>query len=271
MYPASGNVMKSVKRSDIIAELRANILRLEGFRPENNALTDVGLGPIKDAFPNASFPLGAVHEFLSARAEDAAVSCGFIAGLLAPLMGANGTSLWISSSRTLFPPALKTFGIQPDRFIFLDLQREKDVIWAMDEALKCGALSAVIGEMQDISFINSRRFQLAVEQSQVTGFILRHNSRKPNITACVSRWRITSLPSDRRVSGMADDLPGVGFPRWRVELLRMRNGGSGMWDVTWKEGGFHLLYDAAISHVDHSAGSSSHEHSRPGASARKTA
>ncbi|HEX8041759.1 MAG TPA: Error-prone repair protein ImuA [Chryseosolibacter sp.] len=261
-----------MKRADIIAELRANILRLEGFRPASHAGTDLGLGSIKDAFPNATFPLGAIHEFLSARAEDAAATCGFIAGLLTPLMGTTGTSLWISSSRTLFPPALKTFGIQPDRFIFIDLLKEKDVMWAMDEALKCSALSAVIGEMQEVSFINSRRLQLAVEQSQVTGFILRHNSRNPNITACISRWRITSLPSDRKGAGMEDDLPGVGFPRWQVELLRMRNGRSGIWDITWKEGGFHLLNDSVISGGEYLAGSSSHpEPSRHDASARKTA
>ena len=41
---------------------------------------DMGLGPIKDAFPNASFPVGAVHEFLCAAPEDAAATAGFITG-----------------------------------------------------------------------------------------------------------------------------------------------------------------------------------------------
>jgi protein ImuA len=222
--------MSPVKKADIIAELQTDILRLQGFKPLNNSAIDVGLGPIKDAFPNGSFPLGAVHEFLSASVEDSAASSGFIAGLLSSLMGNNGTALWISSSRKLFPPALKTFGIQPDRFIFIDLQKEKDVIWAMDEALKCGALTAVVGEVQEISFTASRRLQLAVEQSQVTGFILRNNYRKLNTTACVSRWKITPLASE-----MVDNLPGLGFPKWRVELLRIRNGRPGVWDIKWMQ------------------------------------
>jgi protein ImuA len=233
--------MIPVKRADVIVELQTDILRLQGFKCSNNATVDVGLGPIKNAFPNASFPLGAMHEFLSTRAEDAAATTGFIAGLLASLMGSNGTCLWISSSRTLFPPALKNFGIAPDRFIFIDVQRERDVMWAMDEALKCGALTAVVGEMQEIGFTASRRLQLAVEQSQVTGFVLRnnlrHNSRqtgKLNTTACVSRWKITSLPSVPLVIGM----PGIGFPQWRVELLRIRNGKSGVWDIQWRDGKF---------------------------------
>jgi protein ImuA len=123
----------------------------------------------------------------------------------------------------------------------VDLSKEKDVMWVMDEALKCPALSAVVGEKKDLSFTESRRLQLAVEQSQATGFILRKRD-KVNTTACVSRWRITSSPSE-----LIDDLPGVGFPHWRVELLRMRNGRSGVWDLKWTNGRFapvanHLPY-----------------------------
>ncbi len=152
-------------------------------------------------------------------------------------MGNAGASLWISSSRTLFPPALKSFGIDPDRFIFIDLKKERDVIWAMDEALKCGALTSVIGEIQKISFTESRRLQLAVEQSQVTGFILRNNSRNMNTTACVSRWKITPLPSEQ-----VDELPGIGFPKWKVELLKIRNGKPAAWDIQWMNGKFMPVY-----------------------------
>lgn len=236
-----------VKRADIIHELQTDILRLEGFKPSNSTAVDVGLGPMTEAFPNGSFPLGAVHEFLSGQPEDAAATSGFISGLIAYLMGSSGTTLWISSARTLFPPALKTFGIQPDRFIFIDLKKERDVLWAMDEALKCGALTAVIGELQEISFTSSRRLQLAVEQSRVTGFILRHNYRKLTTTACVSRWKITPLPSVPVTlggyrDGMVDELPGIGFPQWRVELLRIRNGRPGIWEIRWVGGSFQAKH-----------------------------
>jgi protein ImuA len=229
-----------VNRADIIAELQTDILRLEGFKPSGNHAVDLGLGPISHAFPDSTFPLGVVHEFLSAKAEDAAVTCGFITGLLSPLMSNTGTALWISAARTIFPPALKSFGIQPDRIIFIDLKNEKHILWAMEEALKCGALTAVVGEMREITFTASRRLQLAVEQSHVTGFILRHHPRKVNTTACVSRWRITPLPSKPMGNGASDDLPGIGFPQWRVELMRIRNGKSGMWDVSWMNGKFVL-------------------------------
>jgi protein ImuA len=224
------------KRAEIFSELQKEILVLQGFKSASNSALDLGLGPIRNAFPNSSFPVGAVHEFLSTSVETNAATSGFVSGLLSTLMGKKGTTIWISASRILFPPALKNFGIQPDRFVFIDLKKEKDVLWAMDEALKCGALTAVVGELRDIDFTASRRLQLAVEESQVTGFVLRNNSKPPNTTACVSRWKITSLPSET-VGG----LPGIGFPHWKVELLRIRNGKPGSWDVMWKKGKFHSV------------------------------
>jgi protein ImuA len=228
--------MKDLKIAGIIERLQTDILRLEGHKPANSGVLDLGLGAIKNAFPDSTFPLGVVHEFLSGQAGNVAATIGFIAGLVAPMMEKRGTMLWISCRRTLFPPALKSFGIQPDRFIFIDLKNARDVMWATEESLKCGAVTGVVGEMDDLSFTASRRLQLAVEQSQVTGFILRGQPKKVNPTTCISRWRITPLPSES-----IDNLPGIGFPRWRVELLKIRNGKPGVWDIRWVNGKFQAV------------------------------
>jgi len=216
------------RKEDIIAGLRRDLLPLQGFKPVSGTNVSVGLGQINDSFPNASFPIGAIHEFISSDTEDSTATAGFIAAVLGKLMKNGGASLWIGSSCTVFPPALKSFDIDPEKIIFIDLQQEKDVMWAMEEALKCDSLVAVVGEIQELNFTASRRFQLAVEQSRVTGFILRHNPRNLNITACVTRWGITHLPTI-----LADGMPGVGFPRWNVKLLKVRNGKPGSWQIEW--------------------------------------
>ena len=229
-------------KDDIIKGLQADIFRLEGFKRENNAALDVRLGPMVEAFPNSTFPIGAVHEFLCAQPEDLAATVGFITGLQSAIMGNTGAGLWISSSRKIFPPALKSFGLQPERIIFLHLNKEKEILWAIEEALKCSALSVVVGEIKEIDFTSSRRLQLAVEQSRVTAFIIRSNYRKLNTTACVSRWKVTHLTSIPVLYGTneneVDELPGIGFPKWKVELLRMRNGKSGSWAIHWIKGRF---------------------------------
>ncbi len=218
-------------RANILSSLQADILRLQGFKSPGNTTARLKLGLMDAAFPQGVFPLGAVHEFLPAGEEDTAATSGFVASLLSGVTGSNGIALWISTSRTLFPPALKSFGISPDRFIFIDLKKEKDVWWAVEEGLKCSSVAAVVGEMPNLDFTSSRRLQLAVEQSYVTGFVIRPYSQKLTTTACVSRWKIASLPGE-----VIDDLPGVGYPQWRVELQKVRNGKPGTWEVRWVNG-----------------------------------
>lgn len=216
-------------RKNIITQLEREILPLQGLKALSaDSKINIGFRAIQNAFPNATFPVGCIHEFLSASIEDVSASTGFIAGLLSKLMHLGGICIWIGASRTLFPAALKRFGIEPDQMIFIDLKKEKDALFVMEETLKCNRIVSVIAEIKDISFKESRRLQLAAEQSRVTGFIIRHQLRVLNTIACVSRWRVTSLPSE-----LSDGLPGVGFPRWNIELLKVRNGKPGNWKVEW--------------------------------------
>lgn len=228
-------------KADIIARLRRDILPLHGFKsiPNNNDL-DSRLGLIKNAFPGDTFPLGAVHEFICSSLKDVATTNDFITGVLASLMQNGGTSIWIGAKQTIFPPALKSFGIDPDKIIFIELHKEKEMLWAIEEALKCEGLSAVIGEIKELNFTSSRRLQLAVEQSRVTGFIVRSNPRNLNTTACLTRWKITALSSNPE-----DNMPGVGFPRWNIDLLKVRNGKPGSWQIEFIAGRFKHVYKIA--------------------------
>jgi protein ImuA len=230
-------------KADIITRLQREILPLQGFKTSlKNAAVDTKLGSIKNAFPNASFPVGAIHEFVFSEAEEFAATGGFVGGILASLMHNGGATVWISCSKNIFPPALQSLGIAPDKIIFIQLKKEKEILWAMEEALKSIGVSAVIGEMQELSFTSSRRLQLAVEQSHVTGFVFRRNPRNLNTTACIARWKITSSPSE-----LADDMPGVGFPRWNVELLKVRNGKPGKWHIEFVGDSFrHISRVTAI-------------------------
>lgn len=236
---------RAANKSEIIERLQKQILSMQGFRDLGAQGINTGLGPLELAFPNNIFPTGVIHEFLSPTAENAAATSGFIAGLLGKLIGQTGPCLWISTKRTLFPPALKLFGIDPDRVIFIDLTKERDVLWTIEEALKCDALSVVVGELNEISFTESRRLQLAVEQSKVTGLVHCYHPGKVNTTTCVARWKISPLPSV-----LEDGMPGVGSPRWQVELLKIRNGKPGTWELEWSSDQFrHLDKRQAVTNL----------------------
>lgn len=222
------------EKKELIRRLQEKILALEGLMPRSDGRQpDFGLGPVNAAFPGGIFPMGVIHEFISPAESCAAAANGFISGLLRVHLQKGGVCLWVSARRRLFPPALQLFGVEPHRVIFIDVEREKDVLRVMEEGLRCPALAAVVAELREVSFAQSRRLQLAVEDSRVTGFLHRCMPRTENTLACVSRWRISPLPS------LPDDgLPGVGFSRWKVELLKIRNGRPGTWQLEWRDGLF---------------------------------
>jgi protein ImuA len=230
-------MITSTSKSELTRELQKQVLSLQGFKkPESANAIYLGLPEIEKSFPYKTFPTSAIHEFVSRTQEDSAATNAFISGILHNLISKKGICIWVSNKLRLFPPGLTIFGVDPERFIFLETTKTKEALWAIEESLKCEAISAVVGEITNLSFTESRRLQLAVEESKVTGFIHRRQLTKEQTTACVTRWRIQHLPSISE-----DGLPGVGYPKWNVQLQKVRNGRPGQWEVAWSEGGFRLL------------------------------
>jgi len=234
---------QGIAKTDIIAQLQKEILDLQGLRvPLESELRDTGLGIINAAFPNQTFPVSAVHEFLSHSKSTAAATAGFMSGLLGSLMR-KGSCLWVCSQQSIFPTALKAFGVQPDQVLFVRVKDTRQALWVIEEGLKCESLSAVVGEVRDLTFTESRRLQLAVEKSHVTGFIHRSIRGQAGNVACVSRWEVTPVATD------ASDIPGVGAPVWNVELSKIRNGKPGSWRVQWTPRGFETIVARAAAGV----------------------
>jgi len=230
-------------KANIISQLQKEILLLQGFKPSNAEGSDCGLDLIKDAFPNSTFPTAAIHEFISTSSEEAAASLGFIAGIMSSLMKSGAPSVWISSNKLVFPAGLKSFGLQPHNIIFIQSKKPKEILWIVEEALRTDCLSAVVGQINQLSFLESRRLQLAVEQSKVTGFLLRQNLKNVT-TACVTKWKISPLPSQKK------SVPGIGFPKWNVELLKVRNGKPGRWQMQWYNDRFELTEQAVFTYEE---------------------
>ncbi|MES2063468.1 MAG: Error-prone repair protein ImuA [Bacteroidota bacterium] len=233
----------------IISKLRQDLLKWEGYKPPVSGQHDsLGLGPLESVFPNGVFPVSAVHELVCASSEQAAASGGLVSGMLSVLMQPGGVCVWIGRDRRLFAPALSSFGVTPHQVVFINLVNDKDTLWVMEEALKCTGLTAVVCELREMDFKQSRRFQLAVEHSRVTGFVLRNATGKLGSTACAARWQVKALPSTD-----LGGLPGLGFPRWQVDLLKVRNGQTGRWVLEWREGRFMQVIETVI-HTERQAG-----------------
>ena len=118
-------------KTDIIRQLQKDILSLQGFKAAcDDQRLQTGLGAIEKAFPYERFPTGAIHELLSYGQENAAATSGFLSALVSRFMQTNGFCLWVSTRHAVFPPALKLFGIEPERILFIDVAKEKEALWA---------------------------------------------------------------------------------------------------------------------------------------------
>ncbi|MDQ8003483.1 MAG: Error-prone repair protein ImuA [Pedobacter sp.] len=222
--------MQSLAQKTIIDRLQKQILDLEGYKSEaQQQQSKLDFAIIEKHFPNQVFPTGTIHEFVSGQPEHMACTSAFIFALLSKLHSNKGIYVWIGKQRQLFASSLIFFGIHPHQIIFINLVKQKDILWATEEALKCRSLSGVISELEGITFAQSQRLQLTVEKSKVTGFILRTQTDRIHATACAARWQITPIISENQ-----ENLPGVGFARWKVELLKVRNGSTASYTITYK-------------------------------------
>ncbi|MGV3459728.1 MAG: ImuA family protein [Flavobacterium sp.] len=233
--------MKSTAEKIAIAkQLQAEINALQGLGRVTLEPANLGLAPFAAAFPGNTFPTGAVHEFISYEAPGAASTNGFITAITGKLIKEGGLCLWVTGDRKIFPHGLRHFGLKPDQVVFITAARPKEALWIIEEALKCEALTAVIGEIKELGFTDSRRLQLAVERSGVTGFIHRWCPRSENAVACTTRWKIGPLQS------YAGGLPGVGHTSWDVQLLKVRNGRPYAWEMGWLGNNFTPLAEKQV-------------------------
>jgi protein ImuA len=184
-----------------------------------------GLTDVDTRLPGGGLSFGALHEIAGGGngAIDGAAAALFAAGIAART---RGKILWCITRQDMFAPAIAQAGLKSDRVIYLEGGDDKTVLACFEEGLRHGGLGAVIAEVARLPMAASRRLQLAAEESGAIGIALRRWRRQTEAsdfgqpTAAMTRWRISSLPSAPL------PVPGVGRPRWHVELIRCRAGES---------------------------------------------
>ncbi len=152
---------------------------------------------------------------------DGAAAALFAAGIAART---KGPIVWCLTRPDLFFPALAQAGLHPQRVVFVESDKEEDVAANMEEALSYGGCGAVVGEMVRLPMVVSRRLQLVAERTGTIALAVRRWRRQTEAndfgqpTASTTRWRVSVTPSEEL------PVPGVGRPRWFLELMRSRAG-----------------------------------------------
>jgi len=238
---------RAPSRAVILEDLRRRISRLDGTPAAPSAaqtrphdVLPFGLDAVDRALPGGGLAVGAVHEVVAADFRDRPAVLGFCATLPARLMATRpGPMLWCQAAGggdglEPYAPGLGGLGFDPDRITFLTTADERDMLWAMEEALSCAAVAGVVGvpaREKLYGFTASRRLALRARENGVT-LLLARSHRAEGASAADTRWRVAARPSAtptrRRVF-----LPSLGQPSWRIALVYGRGVKPGQWDIEW--------------------------------------
>jgi protein ImuA len=230
----------------LIDRLRQKLRTVEaatGLGVECAGAVALGIPPI-DAALGGGLVTGALHEIAAARETEIAAASGFALGLAARSReacargvvqdaGTGAAVVWIAEDLSLaengapYGPGLDEAGIAPERLITVTAARAREVLWAMEEALRCRAVGVVIGEIRarGVDVVATRRLSLAAAAGNTLALLLR-TAPDQEPSAAATRWIVGAAPS----------LPsphGVGPPRLAARLVRNRRGHLGAWSVEW--------------------------------------
>jgi protein ImuA len=114
------------------------------------------------------------------------------------------------------------------RLIHVAAKTPEDLLFALEEGLRCRDLAFVIGELagnpKALDFTASRRLSLAAEKHGVPLVLVRLDAAR-DLSSARMRWQVRSAPSPApRWNAFA---PGP--PAWHAELFRARAHAPGEW------------------------------------------
>lgn len=245
-----------------LSALRERIARMQAPNVALDAPGPVPLGlGVIDSVLGGGLGRGALHDIAAAGEAHIAAATGFA---LALAVREGKATVWVAEDMALiesgapYGPGLDLHGLAPEHLLTVTGAKPRDVLWAMEEALHCRAVGAVIGEVRsarEIDLVATRRLSLAAAGHGALALLLR-SEPGGEASAAATRWivgassssprkREPMIPDDARErkdagsgfrrSGVAfgRNDSGIGPPRFDLALVRNRRGVLGSWIVEW--------------------------------------
>ncbi len=181
-----------------------------------------------NVFPHDCFSRGWLHEIWSQSPRDHATATAWA---LSATAEPDKPILWVTSPQILreqglpYGPGILALGIDPERFILVRAQCQRDQLWALEEGLKSAAFASVVGELEGLDLTSSRRLSLAAQEHQQCCLLIHRSETQPQ-TVAYSRWQASpthSACSDTETNNcLTNRLPGLA--RMTAALGKHRGG-----------------------------------------------
>jgi protein ImuA len=218
--------MQGLSKARMLTELRTKIEGIE----KKPVLAETSIS-VPNPPPFLETPSGVMHEIFADTQTEAGTTLGFAFAQARPLISLKRPAVIIlqlaqDGGELGVPYALgiKSFGIDPDAVVLGRTDTPVDLLWAMEEAIACRSVAAVIADIatpvKALDFTATRRLSLRAAASGCSIFVIRY-TRQREASAARYRWRLASVlsrppPFDRQAPGR---------PRWQVTLEKGSLGG----------------------------------------------
>lgn len=228
-------------------QLRQHLLALQKAPGMVDRPSPLPLGiPAIDKVLGGGLMRGALHEIASAGEIHLPAAAGFALGLA--VSAPSPRLLWITEDMGLAESGaphgagIDAFGFAPERLVTVSTVQRPDLLWAMEETLRCRAVGAVIGEMRagEIGTVAVRRLSLAAAESGTLALLLRAATPNDASTA-TTRWVVGAASSiipgreqSERTFGPSRNDREI-RSRFTTHLVRNRHGPTGSWILEWSD------------------------------------
>jgi len=174
-------------------EVRARLERMSGGVHADGRARAValatGFAELDAVLPGGGWPVGAITELMPETQGIGELS--LLMPALAQLSRAGRYLAWISPPCLPYPPALVQHGLALERLLLVQAQDARTVLWAIEQALRCPAIGAVLAWPAALDDRRVRRLQLAAEAGGSCGLLYRppDAARQPSPAALRLRLR----------------------------------------------------------------------------------
>ncbi len=236
---------RAASRTEIVADLRRRLSRMEGLPSEGESRLSFGLPALDRHLPQGGLAFAAVHEIAPAEEADLPAAFGFLLALLGRMPGRTPLLLVLSAKKLArcgrpHGHGLNSLGLDPARLTLVETANETEALWATEEAVRArgpAAVASALGGKLDLK--TSQRLLHAARDTNSPLLLLRPGGE--SVATAATRWRIGTAPGAQDRFGM---LTG---PRWRVSLERCRNGPPGDWIVEFDHATHRFCLVAAMA------------------------
>lgn len=227
--------------SSALSDLRQAVARIEGaatdLQTPQSAVLTFGIPSLDHALAGGLAP-ASLHEVTPGGMGDRGSAIGFTLALAARAHKPSKALFWITTDFAALE-AGETYGLGCDLaglaardLVVVKAARPIDALWAMEEALKCRALSCAVVELPGdaplADLTATRRLTLAAREGGAFGFLLRHRASALTSSA-ETRWCVAAA------RGEPDAFGGLGRAAFSLSLHKNRRGPTGHWTIAWNQ------------------------------------